>query len=241
LVKVTPGKRPEEYGPHKEDVQRLDSVTRELLEQAEKLRSGDQVDRLFRYRILHPGTILPPGHPGGLPVPENLSVMIHKEGNEPAKIVVKRGDDKWEITEKELDKLPKDVRTHVERFFGPAAGGAYTKRIDIVPDLDFKSAEKKLRELLKKHPPEAEKKVQELLKKYPPEAVKERIEDRLEKRIEQMDRRIEKLRQSVEELLKRRTTDELHEHEEGHEHQEHEEGHEHQEHQESPEPHEHTE
>ena len=47
-----------------------------------------------------------------------MSIVISKEGDQPAKIVVKRGDEKWEVTEKELDKLPADVRPHVEHMFG---------------------------------------------------------------------------------------------------------------------------
>jgi membrane-associated protease RseP (regulator of RpoE activity) len=55
-------------------------------------------------------------HPGGhaaQPFPKDLEVTITKKGPEPAKIVVRRGDEKWEATEATLDKLPKDVRQHV--------------------------------------------------------------------------------------------------------------------------------
>ena len=50
--------------------------------------------------------------------PDNLSISITKQGGEPAKIVVKRGDDQWEVTDETLDKLPEDVRSHVEGFLG---------------------------------------------------------------------------------------------------------------------------
>ena len=41
------------------------------------------------------------------PMPANMSLADYQEGDgQPAKIVVKRGDEKWETTEKELEKLP---------------------------------------------------------------------------------------------------------------------------------------
>ena len=52
-----------------------------------------------------------------------MSVAITKEGNEPAKITVQRGNDKWEITEKDLDKLPADVRPFVEQMLGRGMAG----------------------------------------------------------------------------------------------------------------------
>jgi len=51
-------------------------------------------------------------------LPDNLSISVQRKGSEPARITVKRGDENWEITDKELDKLPPDVRPHVERMLG---------------------------------------------------------------------------------------------------------------------------
>ncbi len=51
--------------------------------------------------------------PGGGPPPElpdNVTVSIVRHGKEPPKITVTRGDEKWEITDKELDKLPEELR-----------------------------------------------------------------------------------------------------------------------------------
>jgi hypothetical protein len=58
--------------------------------------------------------------------PKNLSVQIHKEGDKPAKIRVKRDDKEWEVTEDKIEDLPEDLRPHVHRFFGRlwAPGGA---------------------------------------------------------------------------------------------------------------------
>jgi hypothetical protein len=87
-----------------------------------------------------------------------MSVVISKEGDQPAKIVVKRGDDKWELTEKELNKLPADIRPHVERMLGRGPLG-------ILADA---------------------------------ETAPGTPESRLEKRFDEMNRRIDKLLQSME-------------------------------------------
>ena len=79
----------------------------------------------FRTRFFHPGVLLEgKGNAvfavanGGLP--EGVQVIVVKESDKPAKITVKRGDDKWEVTDKEIDKLPADLRPHVMKFIGPA-------------------------------------------------------------------------------------------------------------------------
>lgn len=92
----------------------------------------------MQFRFFQPGMILPPGAPVHPPLPGNMSVAITKQGEEPAKIVVSKDGKKWEVTEKELDKLPKDVRPHVERMLGriPPAGPGdldFDIDVDIVP------------------------------------------------------------------------------------------------------------
>ena len=57
--------------------------------------------------------------PGAMP--DNLTVSVTRHGKEPAKIVVRQGDKHWEVTDKELDKLPADVRPFVERMLNPLA------------------------------------------------------------------------------------------------------------------------
>jgi len=48
-----------------------------------------------------------------------MSINISRNGDQPAQITVKWNDKKWEnINEKELDKLPAEVRTYVERMLG---------------------------------------------------------------------------------------------------------------------------
>ena len=47
-------------------------------------------------------------------LPENVTVSIVRKGTEPAQITVKKDDKSWEVTDKELNKLPEDVRKLVE-------------------------------------------------------------------------------------------------------------------------------
>ncbi len=110
-VKVTPAKRPET-----QDVLRKfrggEGRTEELRGWIEQLQRGEQPPRI---RVFGPGAVLPGGDKG---LPKGLSVGITRSGGDPAKITVKRGEESWDVTEKELDKLPEDVRPHVERMLG---------------------------------------------------------------------------------------------------------------------------
>ncbi|MEJ5340247.1 MAG: PDZ domain-containing protein [Thermogutta sp.] len=71
------------------------------------------------FRFYHPGVIVPPGE--SLNIPKNMTIVITKEGDKPAKIVVQKENQKWEVTENELDKLPPDVRPHVEKMLRGSA------------------------------------------------------------------------------------------------------------------------
>lgn len=79
----------------------------------------------FQFRIVGPsGAIVPNNVLIPTPLPGNTSVAITREGDQPAKIVVKRNNDKWELTEKDLDKLPADLRPSVERMLGRSTSNA---------------------------------------------------------------------------------------------------------------------
>ncbi len=124
----------------------------------------------MRFRFFQPGMILPPGARVHPPLPGNMSVAITRQGGEPAKIVVKKGDKKWEVTEKELDKLPEDIRPHVEHALGriPLGGPA---GLDV--DVD----------VLKPTPDAA----------TPPNT-------QFDKQLDRMNRQIEELRKAVEQM-----------------------------------------
>lgn len=102
-IEITPDERPEaiQFFPEAQGLLRpLDRWLRET------------ADAPFRLRFLGPGVIT--AQPAELP--GNLSITIKKEGDEPAKIVVKRDEETWEITDDNVDELPDELQPHVSRF-----------------------------------------------------------------------------------------------------------------------------
>jgi len=182
-VTVTPAKRPKEQFPAIPLPEQGD--WQEWNKWFERLRPGDIRVAPFQFEFIHPPAMLPPDakvHPS---MPGNMSVTISKQGDAPAKIVVKKGDEKWEVTEEELDKLPDDVRPHIERMLGRIPEGAtQLRRFEFVPDwIRPDRPEGRLRERLE-------------LKVPAPGP----LQERMEKRLEELNRQIEQLRKSIDDL-----------------------------------------
>lgn len=137
----------------------------------------------MRFHVFHPGTILPPGASTLPPLPGNLTVSITRHGSDPAKIVVDRDGKHWEITSKELDQLPADIRPYVEQMLHPHRGIGGVKVFGFGPGGEAL-------------PPD------EMAWPQPPEAQKQ-PDGRLEKRLEEMNRRIEDLQKSLEKFRQR--------------------------------------
>jgi serine protease Do len=132
-LEVTPEKRPEApnrqvgEAPRPGDWETMDKWMREMW----RGREGDARQLPFRFRMFHPGAIVPPGVLESKPLPSDMSITIRKEGDQPAKINVKQGEKTWDATEKELDKLPPEVRTHVERLLGHRLEGIVGGALEI--------------------------------------------------------------------------------------------------------------
>ncbi len=93
-----------------EELLKLESKVREKLKDA-----GVDV----RMQVIRPGHILPSNvaiNRGE--VPDGVSISVRKEGGKPGQVEVTRGDETWKLSEAELDKLPDDLRPHVERMLG---------------------------------------------------------------------------------------------------------------------------
>ncbi len=190
-VKLTAVKRPKEMRQPKA-VFPQDPNWAKLSEWFEQLRPG--VDHgPMRFRFIQPGTIIPPGASARHPLPENMTVIITKSGAEPARIVVKQGNQSWEVTEKELDKLPEKVRPYVERMLGRMPGAwigktaapADLQQFDIAPDWAPRL---------------------EGLPVLGPDRLKEHIEDqkkRMEKHFEDVHRKLDRLLKSMEQTGER--------------------------------------
>jgi hypothetical protein len=85
---------------------------RELLRQFEE--NGP-----FEFRNFGPGVILRGEGAGVANIPNGVSVTINRQGDEPAHITIKRGDETWEIVGDDpgsLEQLPEDLRPFVEQM-----------------------------------------------------------------------------------------------------------------------------
>ena len=186
-ITVTPAKRPKEQfhpGPphHGHDGKRLRDYFGGVW-------SGEAPGGPWQFRFIHPPAVLPPAADVHPPMPGNMSVSVSKEGGKPAKIVVKQDDQQWEVTDQELDKLPEEVRPHVQRLLGrlPHGPGAHLRSFDFVPNWTAPG-----------HP-----KDQIRDRPAPP---KDPVEEQLDKRMEEMNRRIEELNKSIEDLREKRSS-----------------------------------
>jgi len=61
--------------------------------------------------------------------PKDMTVDIKKQGGEPAKIHVKRGDQEWEVAEDKLGELPADIQHFVKQMLGKPTANSYTMRL----------------------------------------------------------------------------------------------------------------
>ena len=135
------------------------------------------------------------------PLPDNVSVTVTRQGDKPAKVVVSRGDDKWELTDGELDKLPEDLRPIVQGMLG---GGPMT--ITIGPGGKTDAYNKMLQILTQPEkaptwaapqfpqPPQAGVAPQPPSKPYKAPAVDP---EALMRRLDELDRRLDQLQQEL--------------------------------------------
>jgi len=106
---------------------RLEEIEIELQNLEQKIREKLQAAGVdVRLQLIKPGTLTSKNTITGSldaklatsPFPDNLDVEIHKHGNGPAEIEIKRGDQAWKIKETELDQLPPELRPHVMSLLG---------------------------------------------------------------------------------------------------------------------------
>jgi hypothetical protein len=61
------------------------------------------------------------------PLPENVMITVTRTGGQPTRIVVRRGDEHWDIAETELHRLPTDLQPYVSGHLGVAAPRIVTR------------------------------------------------------------------------------------------------------------------
>ena len=168
---------------------------------------GDPLSMLF----VHPGVAVPKelkdrhmelfmGPPVTVQLPKDTSVTIRRQGDQPAKIVVQRGEQKWELTEGELDKLPEDLRPPVKAMLGGTARVyMFGQGPVVLPGQPTAPAEKPARHVEPGKKPEgkAEAAPQELGK------VREKLEEmnrQLRENERKLQRQMDELRQQLEKM-----------------------------------------
>ena len=103
---VKPVPRPDAITPHQQD-------QRFLRQWVDRLGRGPAP---MNFRFFHPGMVLPPGASMAPSLPDDMTVTIEKQGDKPAKVMVRQGEKKWEAAEDSLEKLPPEARTFAERL-----------------------------------------------------------------------------------------------------------------------------
>ena len=182
-IKVVPEKRPADLQARHPAASEQPELQR-MYEWFERMHPGWGGKPPMRLRFFHPGVMLPADAPMHPALPDGMSISILKQGSEPTKITVKKEDKTWEVTEKELDKLPAEVRPFVDRMLegnGDWARRCGAARFDFVPDWTTPGK------------PEPSAKTDE--------GFRNRLEDRLEKmnqRMEQLQKALENLREKAE-------------------------------------------
>jgi hypothetical protein len=122
-VKVTPLKHPQATGDIKLDFntdvsEEVDIVVSKLEKNIREKLKDAGLD--VRMQLIRPGHMLPAGATfvTHARIPDDVSFFIEKEGEQPAEIKVRRGEETWSAKEGQLDSLPPDIRPHVERLLG---------------------------------------------------------------------------------------------------------------------------
>jgi membrane-associated protease RseP (regulator of RpoE activity) len=120
-IKVTPTKRPQE--PNPQQVEAAESQEKEAIQKLEaalnayRAKAGTAVrERAVDLLLAKPGVVASTYAYRAVEVPKNVTIRITKEGENPAKISVKRDEKEWEVTEDKLGELPDDIRGYVQQM-----------------------------------------------------------------------------------------------------------------------------
>lgn len=98
------------------DIKSLDKLPEEiavLVKQQLHLR-GPQTARLFGSRTIATGNVIVTRHGTAFVLPDDVTVTTVRKGSDPLKISIKKGDQAWEVNEKDLSTLPMEVRRYAE-------------------------------------------------------------------------------------------------------------------------------
>jgi hypothetical protein len=213
-ITVTPTKRlstPDVVAVEKLRSEAIKAQEEATKNQAEALRLRQEASRLellgklqtlpgmegapFQIQIVGPGAILPSDvmTSNRTALPDDMTIVITKTGKKPAEVMVQWAKEKWEVTDDQLNKLPDRVRRYVDAMLGRVAigivstpGGGINTGVGV-----FRPADPAV-------PP-----VRPQFNQPPATATAPQVtplENRLERRIEDLNARIDRLTRVVEGL-----------------------------------------
>ncbi len=156
------------------------------------------------------------GPPLTIEFPADLSVSINKSGKEPGKLVVKKGDQTWEVAENALNKLPDEVRSYIEMYLGKPPTPPFPKELEeklgdvrpfsipLPPPGPLGDVTRPYREEIRRRVENGVEHVERRLQQeVAPRAAElqerlEQLEKRLQERLEQIDKVLEGLKEKGE-------------------------------------------
>jgi DNA repair exonuclease SbcCD ATPase subunit len=115
-IDVQPSERPGPRGPRD-----WRDMVRDLAREAMEGDPGRLMEALEGVAPQFTGEVrrrLGPGVVVAEPMPDDMTVTITRQGRQPAQVKVTQGDQTWEAQEDQIDKLPDNVRPHVEHMLG---------------------------------------------------------------------------------------------------------------------------
>jgi hypothetical protein len=203
-VKITPAARPVEAITTENNVVVAPpgAAHRDVLRAIERLRdeqlkSGDPT---WEMMLLRPGAVVPFQPREALQLPENVSVTIRKQADQPAQIEIQRGDEKWNVTEDKLSELPPEVQALVGRLRVAQPTGAAVfampHGIRATPAAPGTPQVRVVKPLATPVPPDVQAVMQKL------DEVLEAVRSKPSANVDQLEKEVDRLRRDVEELKK---------------------------------------
>ncbi len=191
-------KRAEGYARAKGEAAELEVMEKAKRVEAEVLEKLKRAGVDLRMEFVERGQVFPPGKGSVFmfskaELPDDLSVTIRKQGKNPTEIDVKQGEQTWSVKENELDKLPEDLRKHLQGMLG-----GVPIRWNVVrdtPKVPTGSGYGAPASPYSPKPPAAPKGV------APPQP-RERAQSTVERRLKEMSGRLEQMQKQMEELKK---------------------------------------
>jgi membrane-associated protease RseP (regulator of RpoE activity) len=118
---VTPIKRPmgesvETLALRVPMAQRYHEAQAELERALAKLKEQNAKDAGVDFMLVRPGAYVHGRSAAPAKLPDDVTIQITKEGNKPASVKIVQGERTYEATEGKLEKVPAELRPHVERM-----------------------------------------------------------------------------------------------------------------------------